>query len=64
MKLREPPILIMILAIVMIIVGPSKLPELGKALGKTMHSIRAGMEDEREEALAEKKPQEATITEE
>jgi sec-independent protein translocase protein TatA len=44
MKLFEGPGLIIILAIVLIIFGPGKLPELGKSLGKTMKSIRDGME--------------------
>lgn len=32
--------LILILAIALIVVGPSKLPELGKALGKTLNEFK------------------------
>lgn len=46
MKLFEPQVLIVILVIVLIIFGPKQLPELGKTLGKTMKSIRDGMEEE------------------
>jgi len=40
MKLFEPEVLIIILVIVLIIFGPTQLPELGKTLGKTMKSVR------------------------
>jgi sec-independent protein translocase protein TatA len=45
MKLLEPQGLLIILAIVLIIFGPNKLPDLGKMLGKTMKSVREGLED-------------------
>ena len=45
MKLLEGPGLIIVLVIVLIIFGPKQLPELGKTLGKTMKSIREGMDD-------------------
>ena len=45
MKLLEGPGLIIVLVIVLIIFGPKQLPELGKTLGKTMKSIRQGMDD-------------------
>ncbi|MBP7332370.1 MAG: Sec-independent protein translocase protein TatAd [Firmicutes bacterium ADurb.Bin373] len=32
--------LVLILVIAMVIFGPSKLPEMGKALGKTMNEFR------------------------
>ncbi|NLY45715.1 MAG: twin-arginine translocase TatA/TatE family subunit [Tissierella sp.] len=35
--------LILILAIVLVIFGPSKLPELGKTMGQTIKSFRTGM---------------------
>lgn len=44
MKLLEPQTLIIILVIVLLIFGPKQLPQLGKSLGKTMKSIRDGVE--------------------
>jgi sec-independent protein translocase protein TatA len=43
MKLFEGPGLIIILAIVLIIFGPKKLPELGESIGKTIRSLREGV---------------------
>lgn len=53
MKLFEPQVLLIVLVIVLIIFGPKQLPELGKTLGKTVKSIRDGMDDD------EAKPDEA-----
>jgi sec-independent protein translocase protein TatA len=47
------PEIVIILVIVLIIFGPSKLPQLGKALGEGIRSIRKGTEDDTTEA---KKP--------
>jgi sec-independent protein translocase protein TatA len=44
MKLFEPQTLLIILAVVLVIFGPSRLPQLGKSLGKTMHALREGAE--------------------
>ncbi|MGV8083746.1 MAG: twin-arginine translocase TatA/TatE family subunit [Coriobacteriia bacterium] len=44
MKLLEPQGLLIIMLIVLVIFGPKQLPELGKMLGKTMKSVREGME--------------------
>ena len=44
MKLFEPQGLLIILAIVLVVFGPKRLPELGKSLGKTMKSFREGAE--------------------
>lgn len=55
--------LIIILVIVLILFGPKRLPQLGKTLGKTMKSIREGVEgktEEDEEAPAPKKDAETT----
>ena len=49
MKLFEPQVLIIILVIVLIIFGPKQLPQLGKSLGKTMKSIRDGVEGKGED---------------
>lgn len=40
MKLFEPPVMIILLAIVLIIFGPKQLPELGKTLGQTLRGFR------------------------
>jgi sec-independent protein translocase protein TatA len=45
MKLLEPQVLIVLLVIVLLVFGPKQLPELGKSLGKTMKSVREGMEE-------------------
>lgn len=61
--------LLIILAIVLVLFGPKRLPQLGKSLGKTMKAIRDGVDGKEEEAAAEvasdepKKP-EPTKTEE
>ncbi len=57
MGILSPTHLIIILVIVLIIFGPSRLPQLGKSLGKTMKAIRDGAdgdadEDEEEPAKA------------
>jgi TatA/E family protein of Tat protein translocase len=42
----EPPHLIAILAIVLIIFGPGKLPELGKAIGESFRELRRATTDQ------------------
>ncbi len=49
MGILSPTHLIIILVIVLIIFGPSRLPQLGKSLGKTMKAIREGSEGNVEE---------------
>lgn len=47
------PELILILAIALVIFGPSKLPEIGKSLGKALREFKAGADkdsNEKEEA--------------
>jgi sec-independent protein translocase protein TatA len=56
------PFAIIALIIVLIIFGPKQLPELGKSLGKTMKSIREGVEGKDEE-LPEATNAEATASE-
>lgn len=49
--------LIIILAIVLLIFGPKKLPDLGKALGQTVRELRKssqGDDEKKEAAPAEK----------
>lgn len=38
--LFDPPELIIILVIILIIFGPGKIPDIGKALGKGLHEFR------------------------
>ncbi len=45
----SPQALIIILVIVLIIFGPSRLPQLGKSLGKTMKAVREGAEGDLED---------------
>ena len=42
----EPPHLIAILAIVLIVFGPGKLPELGKAIGESFRELRRATNDQ------------------
>lgn len=41
--------LVIVLVIVLILFGPKRLPQLGKTLGKTMRSIREGVEGKLED---------------
>jgi sec-independent protein translocase protein TatA len=49
--------LIIILVIVLVLFGPKRLPQLGKSLGKTVKSVREGLEgkDEEEDSTVEAK---------
>jgi sec-independent protein translocase protein TatA len=44
------PELIIILAVVLIIFGPGKLPDLGRTLGKSIREFRHSVQDVQEEA--------------
>ncbi len=39
------PELILILVVVLIVFGPGKVPEIGKAMGKALHDFRAAMQE-------------------
>lgn len=58
-NLLNPMALIILLAIVLIIFGPSRLPQLGKSLGKTMKAVRegaeSGLDDDEDETAAKPK---------
>ena len=43
------PELLIIFAIFLLIFGPSKLPQLGRALGRTIKGFRQGVKDGEEE---------------
>jgi len=53
------PELILIIVLALIIFGPGKLPELGKAVGKTIREFRRSSQEIMEEA---DKPQEGPAT--
>jgi sec-independent protein translocase protein TatA len=46
--LFQPTHLILILVVVLILFGPGKLPEAGKAIGKTMRDMRSAFSGEEE----------------
>lgn len=50
--LLQPTHLILILVIALIIFGPGKLPDLGKAMGKTVSEFKQSMKDGSEESSA------------
>ena len=43
--LFQPMHLLLILIICLVIFGPSRLPELGKALGESIHGFKKAMSD-------------------
>lgn len=47
--------LVMILSIVLIVVGPGKLPQVGKSMGAAMHNFKKARDDAFEDVLEEKK---------
>jgi sec-independent protein translocase protein TatA len=49
--------LLIVLVIVLLLFGPKRLPQLGKTLGKTMRSIRDGVEGKLEAAEDEDEAQ-------
>ncbi len=71
MGIIEPWHLLLILLIVLIIFGPGKLPELGKAMGKTIREFRQASSATIEDLQEKAKPAEvqaatvqaATVTE-
>jgi len=66
MGIIEPWHLLLILLIVLIIFGPGKLPELGKAMGKTIREFRQASSNTIEDLQEKAKPAEvqaATVKE-
>ncbi len=54
--LFQPMHLLIILAIALVVVGPGKLPELGKALGKTIQGFKKAIAgDDKDSAIEVKK---------
>ena len=54
MKLGVTELLI-VLAVVVIIFGPSQIPKLTKMFGKSVKSFKDGMADDKEDAAAQSK---------
>lgn len=50
-----PTVAIVLLVIALIIFGPGKLPDLGKALGRGINEFKNASEDKKEEAKEEPK---------
>lgn len=48
------PEIIIILVVVLLIFGPKNLPKLGKAIGRSVKSLRDGMDGEKDEPKAAK----------
>lgn len=46
--------LIIVVVVVLLIFGPKNLPKLGSALGKTVKSVREGLDSAEEEATKKK----------
>jgi len=60
-----PTELIIILAIVLLLFGPKKLPEIGKAIGSGVRELKKGVEGKEEEsAKAKEDPKEKEKTKE
>jgi sec-independent protein translocase protein TatA len=53
--LFAPMHLIVILAIVMVVFGPGKLPEIGSGLGKAIGNFKKGLNEGQQQALETKK---------
>jgi sec-independent protein translocase protein TatA len=49
--------LVVVLAIALIVLGPKKLPEVGRSLGRGMREFKSSLSGEPEEEAPEKKPQ-------
>ncbi|HEX7127788.1 MAG TPA: twin-arginine translocase TatA/TatE family subunit [Thermodesulfobacteriota bacterium] len=54
------PELVLILVIALIVLGPSKLPEIARALGRGMHEFRKATDDLRDNLMAEPPRYEST----
>lgn len=50
-----PTVVIVLLVIALIIFGPGKLPDLGKALGKGISEFKSATNDEKKEEVVEVK---------
>ncbi len=48
MDIFDWPVLLVILVVVLLIFGPGKLPQIGEALGKTLHNFKKATGDVRD----------------
>ncbi|MBW6468945.1 MAG: twin-arginine translocase TatA/TatE family subunit [Coriobacteriia bacterium] len=58
---------VIILVVVLLLFGPSRLPQLGKSIGKTMKAIRDGVDgtgDDDDEDLEDETPTKASKSDE
>jgi len=55
--LFQPMHLLIILVIVLIIVGPTKLPEIGRALGKSIQGFRKAVSGDDKDSAIDVTPQ-------
>ena len=57
-SLPGPTELIIILAIILIIFGPKKIPDIGKSIGKTIREFRKANDDDSKKEVTEKQDEE------
>lgn len=50
------PELILIIVLALIIFGPAKLPEIGRAMGKGLNEFKSAMKEPQEQDKCEKSP--------
>jgi sec-independent protein translocase protein TatA len=58
--LFQPMHLLIILGIALVVVGPGKLPELGKALGKTIQGFKKAIAGDDADSTGEGRPLDTT----
>jgi sec-independent protein translocase protein TatA len=56
------PELLVILAIILLLFGGKKLPELSKSLGESMRELRKGINGSEDEKKSEEKPNEESTS--
>jgi len=44
-NILQPTHLIVVLAIALLVLGPKRLPEVGRAIGKGIHDLRSAVDD-------------------
>jgi sec-independent protein translocase protein TatA len=58
-NILQPTHLIVVLAVALLVLGPKRLPEVGRSIGKGIHDLRSAMDDvkpSREELLGTVEP--------
>ncbi len=59
--LFRPMHLLLILFIVLVIFGPSKLPQIGEGLGKSIRGFKKAMRDEQNDTKLEQKQEQKRV---